>query len=110
MGGPHAMAYPDEAVPLSDSERQRFEDIERTFDDADPRKGNNSLTTLRRRSGVRAGTLFAVGMMALIGGLAEAQNAAAAGICVSVAGFLIMAWAVTRFPRFRSVGPPNRRR
>src|ERR1700710_2396314 len=98
------MTRPEKARPLSAIERQRFDEIERSCNAAHPAIAKSSITTLRRRSSALAGALFAVGIIALILGIVETQNALAVGVDISVLGFSIMVWAVIRFPQFKSVG------
>ena len=102
------MACPEKSTPLSASEQARFEEIEKSFNAADPATAKNSITTLRRRSNTLAGVLFAVGIVALIAGIIETQDALAVGVVISVVGFAVMVWAVTRLPWFKSVGRQDR--
>ena len=102
------MTRPDKGLPLSATERQKFDEIEKSLSDADPATARNSITTLRRRSSTLAGVLFAIGIIALIAGIVETQNALTAGVVISVAGFAVMVWAVTRLPQFKSAGRHDR--
>ena len=98
------MTPPDKARPLSAGEREKFDQIETLFNAADPATAKSSITTLRRRSRTVAGALFAVGIVALVAGIVEAENAMAVGVIISVLGFALMVWAVTRLPQFKSAG------
>ena len=91
--------------PLSDSERRRFEEIEKSFAVEDPMfSKRNSMTSLRKQSWVVSASLFGIGLVFLLAGLTETGTSFVVGIVISLMGFGVMVTAVTRLPRFRAIG------
>ena len=98
----------DKAMPLTARERRQLEEIEAALKDGDPAFAKISITTMRRRGAVLVGSMFAVGLIALMTGVTVLRNTAVAGVLVGMAGFVVMVWAVTLLPHFRSSGNLSR--
>lgn len=86
-------------MPLSESEQHSLNEMERVLLAEDPRFAERTsaerVLQLRRRWVVIPGVLFAIGMVALVGGLVTTSASVGAGVAISIIGVLLMATAVT---------------
>lgn len=89
------------AMPLSDDEQRRLDEIERALHCDDPSfAASIALDRLRQRRFRRAVVIFVLGVVGLLVGLVVTVSSVIAGLLISVAGFLAMVTAVAlRFGR-----------
>jgi len=87
-------------VPLSEDDQRRFDEIERALSAEDPRfAAGHSLERVWRRRTVVAGAVVLVGVVLLIVGLVTTQASLAAGLVISIVGFLSMVAGAAMFIR-----------
>jgi hypothetical protein len=78
-------------MPLSDGEQRRLDEIERAMKLDDPKfAATITIEHFRRQHAVVAGSLFLLGMVALVVGLVVTDASLWAGIVISLTGFLSM--------------------
>jgi hypothetical protein len=78
-------------MSLSKDEQRALDEIERTFRDDDPKfAGNFAFARLERRQRIIGYAAFVFGVTVLLVGAMVTQVQTAAGVIVSLGGFLVM--------------------
>ena len=92
-------------MPLSEGEQRRLDEIERALKTDDPKfAANITIDRLRRHGAIVAGVIFALGMVAVVGGLVLADGLLWAGVIISLAGVGAMIYGALMFSRIRHRG------
>ena len=86
-------------MPLSEDEQRRLDEIERALHAEDPKFAGHSIEAAWRRRTVVAGAVVLVGVMLLVAGLVTTQASLAAGLIISIVGFLSMVGGAAMFLR-----------
>jgi len=87
-------------MPLSEGEQRRLDEIERALKLDDPKfAANISIDGFRRHRAIVCGSLFLLGMVALVFGLVVTDGLLWAGVAISLAGFGAMVTAAVLFFR-----------
>jgi hypothetical protein len=87
-------------MPLSEDEQRRLDEIERALRADDPKfAAGHSIERVWRRRMVVAGAVVLVGVMLLVVGLVTTQASLAAGLIISIVGFLAMVGGAAMFIR-----------
>ena len=90
-------------MTLSEGEQRRLDEIERALKSDDPNFGTTiTISQFRRHRAIVAGTVFVLGMVALVTGLVVADAALWFGIAITLAGCALMVLAAVMFFRGRS--------
>ena len=86
-------------MPLSEDEQRRLDEIERVLCADDPKFADHSIERAWRQRTLVAGAVVLVGVMLLVAGLVTTQASLAAGLIISIVGFLSMVVGAARFLR-----------
>ena len=86
-------------MPLSEDEQRRLDEIERALHAEDPKFAGRSIERAWQRRTVVAGAVMLVGVMLLVVGLVITQASLAAGLVISIVGFLFMVGGAAMFIR-----------
>lgn len=87
-------------MPLSDDEQRRLDEIERALRADDPRfAAGHSIERVWRRRTVVAAVVLLIGVVLLVVGLVITQGSLAAGLIISIVGFLSMVAGAAMFIR-----------
>jgi hypothetical protein len=86
-------------MALSKDEQRTLDEIERALSDDDPKFASAvNFGRFRRRRIIVGGTVFVLGMIALVAGEMVSQVHMAVGVAVSISGFIAMfialAWTI----------------
>ena len=87
-------------MPLSEDDQRRLNEIERALQAEDPKfAASHSIERIWRRRTVVAGAVVLIGVMLLVVGLVITQASLAAGLVISIVGFLSMVGGAAMFIR-----------
>lgn len=86
-------------MPLSEDEQRRLDEIEKALHADDPRFAAASIDRVWRRRTVTAAAGVLIGVVLLVVGLVTTQAALAAGVIISIIGFLAMVGGATLYIR-----------
>ncbi len=92
-------------MALSEGEQRRLDEIERALTTDDPKfAATITIDQFRRHRAIVAGVIFALGMVAVVGGLVLADGLLWAGVIISLAGVGAMIYGALMFSRIRHRG------
>lgn len=86
-------------MPLSEDEQRRLNEIEHALQADDPKFADHSIERAWRRRTLVAAAVVLIGVMLLVVGLVTTQASLAAGLIISIVGFLSMVGGAARFLR-----------
>ena len=92
-------------MALSEGEQRRLDEIERALTTDDPKfAATITIDDSARHRAIVAGVIFALGMVAVVGGLVLADGLLWAGVIISLAGVGAMIYGALMFSRIRHRG------